>query len=202
MPLNRKRGISLIIVIMVMAFLFSVGLLLLSITGTGPRIAGNVRFYQEAFNAAEAGFDASWALLNELFISGQDASGNAWTSFAGHYIEGEKDFHTPFIGGNDQNPNPYFYQRLTDEEILSEIDKNNDGKPNYNNLLFFNYPWIPGQGRSNLDYSYTCFLINDEAGGSIEDPKDARLICIGVVRARNKILATSRIEVLIAFEGQ
>lgn len=196
MPLNRKQGISLIVVIMVMAFLFSVGLLLLSITGTGPRIAGNVRFYQEAFNAAEAGFDASWALLNELFISGE------WLSFAGHYIEGEKDFHTPYLNINTQEPNPHCYRRLTDEEILAEIDNDNDGKPNYNNLLFFNYPWLKaGEGRSDLDYSYTCFLINDEAGGTVEDPSDARLVCIGVVRAKNKILATSRIEVLIAFEG-
>lgn len=198
MTINKKRGISLIIVIMVMAFLFSVGLLLLSITGTGPRIAGNVRFYQEAFNAAEAGFDASWALLNELFISGD------WPSFANHYIEGAEDLQTPSFGGecNSTNNNPYYYRSLTDEEILKELDNDNDGKPNYNNLLFFNYPWLEaGQGRSDLEYSYTCFLINDEAGGTVEDPSDARLVCIGVVKAKNKILATSRIEVLIAFEG-
>lgn len=196
MNLNKKRGISLIIVIMVMAFLFSVGLLLLSITGTGPRIAGNVRFYQEAFNAAEAGFDASWALMNELFIAGD------WISFAGHYLEGQRDLHTPFINDGLDNPNPYCYRRLTDEEILQELDKNNDGKTEYNNILFFNYPWVPGEGRSDLQYSYTCFLINDEAGGPVEDPNDARLICIGTVRTSNKILATSRIEVLIAYEGR
>ncbi len=196
MLINKKRGISLIIVIMVMAFLFSVGLLLLSITGTGPRIAGNVRFYQEAFNAAEAGFDASWALMNELFISGD------WISFAGHYLEGAKDLHTPFLDGNPNTPNPDCYRRLTDEEILTELDNNNDGTPDYNNLLFFHYPWLPtGESRSDLEYSYTSFLINDEAGGTVEDPNDARLVCIGVVRAGNKILATSRIEVLIAFEG-
>ncbi len=196
MNLNKKRGISLIIVIMVMAFLFSVGLLLLNITATGPRIAGNVRFYQEAFNAAEAGFDASWALMNELFISGD------WISFADHYLEGAKDLHTPFLNGDPNTPNPDCYRRLTDEEILNELDNNNDGIPDYNNLLFFYYPWLPtSESRSDLEYSYTCFLIHDEAGGGTEDPRDARLVCIGVVKARDRILATSRIEVLIAFEG-
>lgn len=188
--LNKKRGISLIIVIMVMAFLFSIGLLLLSITGTGPYIAGNVRFYQEAFNAAEAGFDSAWASLNDLFISG------AWTSFAGHYLEQPLGIDNP-----DKN-NPLYFRRLTDEEILSLLDSNNDGQADYPNVLYFNEDWIEeGKAREDLDYRYTCFLINDEAGGVTEDPGDAILVCIGVVKAQKKILATSRLEVKIAFEG-
>jgi len=188
--LNKRRGVSLIIVIMVMAFLFSVGLLLLSITGTGPHIAGNVRFYQEAFNAAEAGFDSTWALLNENFASG------GWVSFAGHYLE-----DPPGIDNPDKE-NLFYFKRLTDEEILDYLDKDRNGQSEYNNVLFFNHPYVPaGSERSGLQYSFTCFLINDEKGGLTEDHSDALLVCIGVVRAQNKILATSRLEVVIAYQG-
>jgi len=188
--LNKRRGVSLIIVIMVMAFLFSVGLLLLSITGTGPKIAGNVRFYQEAFNAAEAGFDSSWALLNENFASG------GWVSFAGHYLENPSGIDNP------DEDNAIYFRRLTDEEILNYLDNDKNGQKDYDNILFFNHPYVPeGSERSGLQYSFTCFLINDEVGGLIEDHSDALLVCIGVVKAQNKIVATSRLEVVIAYQG-
>jgi hypothetical protein len=182
----KNQGVSLIIVVLVMAFLFSVGLLLLSITGTGPRIAGNVRFYQEAFNAAEAGFDASWVAIENNLADG------LWVSFSDHYLQQP--------AGIDLPSQPTYFRRLTDEQILNYIDPEGDGTANLNNVLFCNQTYVPtGSGPDDPRYTYTCFLINDEAE-TAEDATDALLICIGVIRAGNKILATARLEVLLAVE--
>jgi hypothetical protein len=48
--------------------------------------------------------------------------------------------------------------------------------------------------------AYTAFLIDDEAGGSTADPSDAILVVIGVVRAGTRILSTSRLEIVLAYQ--
>ena len=60
---GKERGVSLIIVILVMAFMLTVGIALVTITSTGPAVAGNIRLQDQAFNAAEAGFDAAWTSI-------------------------------------------------------------------------------------------------------------------------------------------
>ena len=45
------------------------------------------------------------------------------------------------------------------------------------------------------------FLIDDEAGSPTPDVTDVMLVCIGVVRSGNRILATSRLEVLLGLEN-
>jgi hypothetical protein len=56
-------------------------------------------------------------------------------------------------------------------------------------------------GADDLRYTYTTFLINDEAGAGSYDPNDVLLVTIGVVRAGTRVLATSRLEIVIAVEG-
>ncbi|MCJ7681313.1 MAG: hypothetical protein MUP70_11345 [Candidatus Aminicenantes bacterium] len=65
---TRERGSGLIIVILVVAFMFSMGIAMMTISAAGKRVADNVRSQKQAFNAAEAGFDAAWTLLNSQFV--------------------------------------------------------------------------------------------------------------------------------------
>ena len=43
------------------------------------------------------------------------------------------------------------------------------------------------------------FLINDEAAGGAADPNDVLLVVIGVVRSGSRILATTRLEIVLAY---
>ena len=45
---RHEQGIGLVIVIMVLAFLLTVGMLLISIVVTGKQVAGNVSWQQQA----------------------------------------------------------------------------------------------------------------------------------------------------------
>ena len=54
---SSERGMALVIVILVLAFLQVIGIVLLTVTGTGPRVAGNIRSQQQAYNGADAAFD-------------------------------------------------------------------------------------------------------------------------------------------------
>ncbi|MCK7499628.1 MAG: pilus assembly PilX N-terminal domain-containing protein [Comamonadaceae bacterium] len=67
---RRERGSGLIVVIMVVAFMLAVGMLLLTVTGTSPKASDSLRLQGLAFDAAEAGFNAAWAVLNDGFNSG------------------------------------------------------------------------------------------------------------------------------------
>ena len=75
-----KQGSSLIVVILVMAFMLSVGIALLTITGVAPKISGSVRNQEEAFNVAEAGFEAARVAIASARRGGRprDASAGAW----------------------------------------------------------------------------------------------------------------------------
>ena len=182
---RQERGVSLIIVILVLAFLQIVGLMLLMVTRTGSRVAGNMRTQQMAYNAAEAGFDVGWTEIEEFFADGE------WTSFDGHYL-------TEPSGIDDPQSDNYF-RRLTDLEVLDLIDPDGDGTPDVSTVIFFREPYIDKGGSPDPRYTYTVFLIDDEAGGSTPDPGDALLVCIGCVGIDTN-MTTSRLEIELVIQ--
>jgi hypothetical protein len=183
---RKDKGVGLIILIIVMAFLLAVGIIFLYVTGTGPEVAGNIRLQEQAFNAAEAGFDNSWAQIENYFI----ASG--WTSFDGHYTQQPAGIDLPLEDG--------YFRKLTDEELLSALDQNNDGNPDDPNVIFYEVPYVVNtSGSLDLRYTFTSFLIDDEAGGGTPDPGDAVLVCIGTVKTGSAV-TTSRLEINLAIQ--
>jgi len=111
----------------------------------------------------------------------------------------------PFIGGNLEAPNPGYFRRLTDEQILNLIDNDHNGNPDgaaQGQLVFFEQPFVYQGKDFDQRYRYTVFLIDDEAGtGAATDPTDTLMVCIGVVRSgqavSDRILATCRLEIEI-----
>jgi len=183
---KAQPGFGLIVVILVLAFLLSVGIGLLSITGAGPKLAGNVRSQEQAFNAAEAGFDLSWAQLDFAFNNGE------MTSFDGQYLKSPAGIDLPSATN--------YFRKLTDLELLSLLDADKDGVADYANVLFFRDTFQPlGSIRDPL-LTYTIFLIDDEAGGGTLDNTDALMVCIGTVGS-GPSLTTSRLEIVIAVES-
>ncbi len=184
--INPDRGVALIVVILVLAFMLTIGLVLLTITATGPRVAGNIRTQQQAFNAAEAGFDASWLAIEDFFTN------DAWTSFDGHYLK------EPY--GIDLPTSQNYFRKLTDLELLNLLDPDDDGTCDYANIIFFKQPYHYDEGGDlDLTYRYTAFLIDDEAAGGSADPGDALLVCIGLV-SRGENITTSRLEIGLAIQ--
>ena len=194
--LNYPRGSGLIVVILVLAFMLTVGVAVLTVTSSGPKVSATMRYQEEAFNAAEAGFDAARMAIEDLFGSGQ------WTSFDEHYLTQPTGIDIAFLNGNLASPNPLYFRRLTDEQILNLLDSNHDGICDYpGQVVFFEQPFVyDQQGKLDERYRYTVFLIDDEAGtGQAPDPRDVLMVCIGVVRSgpklTDRILATSRLEI-------
>ncbi|MGQ9671552.1 MAG: pilus assembly PilX family protein [Candidatus Aminicenantales bacterium] len=177
--LNQEKGSAIIVLIMVIAFLLTVGILLLFVTGTGPEVAGNIRQQERAFNAAEAGFDAVWRVLNENIISGMI------TDFSAQYRTDYNGQPVLDLPPTDNSPNPYYFRALTDEELIADFERDPA------NVLFLNEP-LP----NDPSLSYTVFLINDEAGGGTPNDRDCLVVCIG--RAGRNTYA--RIEVLIEIQ--
>ncbi len=183
---DTEKGAGLIVVILVMAFLVSVGIALITVTGTGSRVAGNIRTQQEAFNAAEAGFDAAWIAVEDQFLNG------AWTSFEGNTLVDPTGIDIPL----DVN----YFRRLTDQEVFDLLDADGDGTPDYGNIVFFKQEYVPlSGGGTDPRYTYTAFLIDDEAGGGTPDPFDVLLVCIGTAGTGSS-MTTSRIEVELAVQ--
>ncbi len=183
---NSAKGVALIVVILVLAFMLTIGLVLLTVTATGPQVAGNIRTQQQAFDAAEAGFDASWLTIEDFFTN------DAWTSFDGHYLKEPLGIDLP----TSQN----YFRKLTDLEVLNLLDPDDDGTCDYANVIFFKQPYHYDEGGElDLTYSYTAFLIDDEAAGGSPDPGDALLVCIGLVR-RGDNITTSRLEIGLAIQ--
>ncbi len=118
----------MIVVILVMAFLVTVGIAVITVTGIGSRVAGNVRAQLQAFNVAEAGFDAAWIAVEDFFLD------ETWTSFDGHYLVDPAGIDLPM----DDN----YFRKLTDRELLNLLDSNDDGTPDYNNIIFFKQEFI------------------------------------------------------------
>ena len=176
----------MIVVILVMAFLVTVGIAVITVTGIGSRVAGNVRAQQQAFNVAEAGFDAAWIAVEDFFLA------ETWSSFDGHYLVDPAGIDFPL----DDN----YFRKLTDRELLHLLDPGDDGTPDYDNVIFFKQEFIPSQsGGTDPRYTYTAFLIDDERGGGGSDPSDALLVCIGTAGS-GSTMTTSRIEVVLAIE--
>jgi len=189
---RREAGAGLIVVILIIAFLVAIGIPLLTLTGAGPKISGSFRLHDEAFNAAEAGFDAAWKLIEDNITSGQ------WTNFTGHYLIQPTGIDIPLDGSGQ--PNAAYFRRKTDQQLLSSFDTNGDGTADVANLIYFQQTFaLDGQGNTDTRWTYTIFLINDEAGAGTADPADALLVAIGVVRSGTRILDSVRLEVHIGF---
>ncbi|HEK86110.1 MAG: pilus assembly PilX N-terminal domain-containing protein [Candidatus Saccharicenans sp.] len=202
-PRTANSGSGMMVVILVLAFMLTVGVAVLTVTSSGPKVSAMMRYQEEAFNAAEAGFDAARMSLEDFFGNG------AWVNFSNHYLTGLTPYSldVAFIGGDLTKPNPGYFRRLTDEQILNLIDTNHDGMPDLTaangQVVFFEEPFVYDQsGKLDERYRYTVFLIDDEAGtGAASDPTDCLMVCIGVVRSGPKvtdnILATCRLEIEI-----
>ena len=189
---RRERGAGLFIVILIAAGLAAIGLTLLTLTSMGPKISGGMRTQEEAFNAAEAGFNAARVAIGDNFAVG------GWTSFVGHYLTQPSFLDRPFVSST---VNADYFRRKTDEELLLAFDPEKDGTPNYSPFIYFQQTFtLDESGGTDLRLAYTAFLIDDEAGGGTPDPQDALLVVIGVVRAGTRILATTRLEIVLAFE--
>jgi len=183
---NFRPGFTLIIVILVIAFLLSVGIALLSVTGAGPRLAANVRSQEQALNAAEAGFDMAWETLEAAFTNGE------YVSFDGQYLRDPAGVDLP------QSEN--YFRRKTDPEMLYLLDADLDGVADYPGVLFLKETFHPLGSIQNPLLTYTVFLIDDEAGGGAPDNTDVLLVCIGT-SGSGPSLTTSRLEILIGVEG-
>ncbi|NPV82905.1 MAG: hypothetical protein HPY46_04880 [Candidatus Aminicenantes bacterium] len=194
---KQPRGSGLIAVILVLAFMLTVGVAVLTVTSSGPKVSASMRYQEEAFNAAEAGFDAARMTIEDSLAAG------SWGSFADHYLTSPDGIDIPFLNMNLATPNPVYFRRLTDEQILRLLDQNSDGQAdNPLQVVFFEEPFVYDRN-NNLDlrYRYTVFIIDDEAGFNTTDPTDFLMVCIGVVRSgpeiTDRILATCRLEIEI-----
>lgn len=194
---GKPRGSGLIAVILVLAFMLTVGVAVLTVTSSGPKVSASMRYQEEAFNAAEAGFDAARMTIEDSLAAG------TWGSFADHYLTSPDGIDIPFLNMNLATPNPVYFRRLTDEQILALLDQNRDGQAdNPLQVVFFEEPFVYDRnGNLDLRYRYTVFIIDDEAGFNTTDPTDFLMVCIGVVRSgpniTDRILATCRLEIEI-----
>lgn len=194
---KQPKGSGLIAVILVLAFMLTVGVAVLTVTSSGPKVSASMRYQEEAFNAAEAGFDAARMTIEDSIAAG------SWGSFADHYLTSPSGIDIPFLNMNLATPNPVYFRRLTDEQILRLLDQNSDGQAdNPLQVVFFEEPFVYDRnGNLDLRYRYTVFIIDDEAGFNTTDPKDFLMVCIGVVRSgpeiTDRILATCRLEIEI-----
>lgn len=178
---RKDKGVTLIILVIVIAFLLAVGILVLYITGTGPEVAGNLRLQEQAFNAAEAGFDNTWTQIEGSFV------GAGWTNFDGHYITQPNGISDPLDAD--------YFRKLTDEEILAATSASDP------NMIFYKIPYVTtSSGTLDARYTYTAFLIDDEAGGGDPDAFDALLVCIGTVQTGDAF-TTSRLEIGLAVQS-
>ncbi len=184
--LSHEKGMALVIVILVLAFLQVIGVVLLTVTSTGPRVAGNVRSQQQAYNGADAGFDTAWTMIEEAFANGE------WVRFDGHYLVEPAGIDDPVSDG--------YFRKLTDEEILDLIDPEEDGTPNINTVLFCRQLYVRNyDGSYDPRYTFTAFLIDDEAGSASPDPSDCILVCIGTSGIGASV-TTSRLEIELAIQ--
>ncbi len=184
---HQRAGSALLVVILVLAFLLGTGMMLMTVTSTGSQTAGNIRSHQEAFNAAEAGFDAAWLAVDKAFADSE------WINFEGHYMTEPTGIDLPYSAD--------YFRRLTDEELMNYIDPDEDGNPDVANVIFCRQPFITRpDGTLDPDYTYTAFLIDDEAlAGVAADASDAMLVCIGIA-GRGSSRSTSRLEIELVIE--
>jgi hypothetical protein len=183
-PRERKgheSGFTLIIVILVLAFLLAVGAAVVSVTGTGTKIADNIRGQDQSLNAAEAGFDSAWQQMSNAFDY------QNWTSFDTHYLKDPAGIDLPI----DAN----YFRRLTDQELLALLDQNNDGLPDSENVIYFKQSFVqPDSGIPSGYLTYTVFLIDKCVGAGLQQPGSGLLVIIGTA-GTGKMMSTTRLEV-------
>lgn len=193
----QPTGSGLIAVILVLAFMLTVGVAVLTVTSAGPKVSATMRYQEEAFNAAESGFDAARMVIEDSLAAG------TWGSFGDRYLTSPDGIDIPFINMNLATPNPNYFRRLTDEQVLELLDQDRNGQAdNPLQVVFFEEPFVYDRnGNLDLRYRYTVFLIDDEAGFNTTDPSDFLMVCIGVVRSgpniTDRIMATCRLEIEI-----
>jgi len=177
--LRRERGSTLLVIILVITFMLGVGVALLSVSGTGSRLAGNMRSQEDAFNVAEAGFEAARIAIDRYFLEG------SWSRLQDNCLTQPTGIDLP-VESN-------YFRKLSDIAVIQAVTAGSTG------VVFYEQPMTrPGTSMSDPNRAYTVFLIDDEAGSpATPDPSDALMVCIGVVRAGNRVLSTARIEVLI-----
>ena len=183
-PISRQpeRGSSLIAVILVVAFMLAVGVAVLTITGVSPKVSGSVRDQEEAFNTAEAGFEAARIAIEQGLLNG------TITSLQDNCLK------TPT--GVDLPLDAQYFRRRSDVALVEALSEGTTG------VLFKDHPFIQtASGSDDMTRTYTVFLIDDEAGAAVSDPTDVLLVSIGVIRSGSRILATSRLEVLLGLEN-
>lgn len=153
---DTRKGMGLIIVILILAFLMGVGMTVIAVTQSGPEVSGNVRLQQQALQAAEAGFDAAWKHLTDQLGGGviSDFSTLYRTTYGG-------------VSGLDDPASPNYFRRLTDQQLVADVTANAE------NELFADVA-MPGDAR----FAYTVFLIDDEVLGA-QDETDCVMVCIG-----------------------
>ena len=157
---RRERGSGLIVSIMIVAFMLAIGMMLLTVTGTSPKVSDSMRLQGMAFDSAEAGFNSAWIVLNDAFLN------KVYSSFGSHY-------RTQFNGaeGLDDPLSPSYFRGLTDEQIVDDCAAHPDPA-----TIIFNSEPLATDPRC----TFTVFLINDEAPGTIAaDDNDCILVCIG-----------------------
>jgi hypothetical protein len=190
----HERGAGLFVVILVAAALAAMGIGLLTLTATGPRMSGSLRTQEEAFNAAEAGFDAARAAIEDHFALGE------WTDFSGRTLTLPSGIDVPFVSGA---ASALYFRRLTDEQLMALFDPGSDGAPDVAPLVAFRQTFAQqGDGTVDARLVYTAFLIDDEAGGGTVDASDALLVVIGEVRQGSRTLASTRLEIGLSYQVQ
>jgi hypothetical protein len=191
---KHEQGSGLFIVILIAACLAAMGLSILTLTAMGPKMAGGLRAQEEAFNAAEAGFDAARAAIEDHFAVGD------WTDFTGRTLTVPTGIDIAFNSGV---VNAAYFRRKTDDELMRLFDAAGDGTPDVAPLVAFRQTFaLDGAGAVDTRLVYTAFLINEEAGGGTPDPSDALLVVIGEVRQGTRTLASTRLEIGLSYQAQ
>jgi hypothetical protein len=68
-------------------------------------------------------------------------------------------------------------------------------------MIFYKVPYVTtSSGILDVRYTYTAFLIDDEAGGGDPDPFDAILVCIGTVQTGD-VMTTARLEIELGVQS-
>ena len=178
---SRERGASLIVVIIIIAFMLAVGVAILTVSGVSSRVSGSVREQEEAFDSAEAGFEAARMAIEQSLLNG------AWANL------GDNCLTTP--AGIDLPNDAAYYRRRADLDLVQTLAEGTPG------VLFKDHAFLKtAAGNDDMTRTFTVFLIEDDAGAAVPALSDVMMVCIGVVRAGSRVLATSRIEVLIGLD--
>ncbi|OGD24933.1 MAG: hypothetical protein A2Y56_14680 [Candidatus Aminicenantes bacterium RBG_13_63_10] len=149
---NERPGVALIVVMLVLAFMAAVGFALMTVTRSGPDVAGNVRWRQRVLSAAEGGVDNSLMQINQT----PDVFSNQYrTTFGGS-------------AGLDDPLSTSYFRKLTDQQLVEDVLNQPD------HYIYASEP-LPDDNR----LTYTSFLIDPQAANPTSSQTQAILVCIG-----------------------